>query len=117
MAQMKEQIKTTEKELSDEETDNISDEEFKTLVIRMLTELVEYGRKLDEKMKATISEIKENIQGTSSDRKETRTQINSMDQKEERNIQPEEKKKQEFGKMRRGLGTSRTSLNISTSKL
>ena len=38
MAQMKEQIKTTEKELSDEEIDNISDEEFKTLVIRMLTE-------------------------------------------------------------------------------
>ena len=43
MAQMKEQIKTTEKELSDEETDNISDEEFKTLVIRMLTEVDEYG--------------------------------------------------------------------------
>ena len=42
----------------------------------MLTELVEYGRKLDEKMNAMLSEIKENIQGTNSDRKETRTQIN-----------------------------------------
>ena len=35
------------------------------------------------------SEIKENVQGTNSDRKETRTQINGVDQKEERNIQPE----------------------------
>ena len=87
---MKEQIKASEKiQLSDKEIANLSDTQFKTLVIRMLTELVEYGRKLDEKMKATISEIKENIQGTSSDRKETRTQINSMDQKEERHLQPE----------------------------
>ena len=35
------------------------------------------------------SEIKENVQGINSDGKETRTQINGMDQKEERNIQPE----------------------------
>ena len=33
MAQMKEQIKTPEKELSDEEIANLSDAEFKTLVI------------------------------------------------------------------------------------
>ena len=32
----------------------------------MLTELAEYGRKLDEKMKAKVSEIKENVQGTNS---------------------------------------------------
>ena len=37
MAHMKEQIKTPEKELSHEEIDNLSDAEFKTLVIRMLT--------------------------------------------------------------------------------
>ena len=55
----------------------------------MLTELVEYSRKLDEKMKAILSEIKENVQGTNSDRKETGTQIKAVDQKEERNIQPE----------------------------
>ena len=48
MAQMKEQIKTLGKELSNKEVDNLSDAEFKTLVIRMLTELVEYGHKLDE---------------------------------------------------------------------
>ena len=45
MAQMKEQIKTPEKELSDEGIDNLSNAEFKTLVIRMLTEMVECGRK------------------------------------------------------------------------
>ena len=56
----------------------------------MLTELTEYGRKMKEQMKATQSEIKENIQGSSSDRKETRTQINNLEQKEETNIQPEQ---------------------------
>ena len=43
MAQMKEQIKTPEKELSDKEIANISDAEFKTLVIRMVTEMIKYG--------------------------------------------------------------------------
>ena len=41
MAQMKEQIKAPE--ISSEQIDNISDAQFKTLVIRMLTELVEFG--------------------------------------------------------------------------
>ena len=58
MAQMKEQIKPPEKELSDEEIDNLSDTEFKTLVIRMLTELTEISHKMKEEMKATQSEIK-----------------------------------------------------------
>ena len=40
-------------------------------------------------MKALLSEIKENVQGINSDGKETGTQINGVDQKEERNIQPE----------------------------
>ena len=70
--------------------------------------MVEYGHKLDEKMKAMKSEIRENVQGTNSDGKETRTQINGSDQKEEINSQPDRMKKQ-FKKMRRGLGTSRTS--------
>ena len=72
MAQMKEHSKTSERELSDEEIANLSDEEFKTLVIKMLTELIELGHKIKEQMKATQSEIKQNIQGTNSDRKETR---------------------------------------------
>ena len=58
MAHMIEQIKTTEKKLSNEEIDNLSDSEFKTLVIRMLTELIEHGGKRKEEMKATQSKIK-----------------------------------------------------------
>ena len=57
MAQMKEQIKAPEKiQLNKEETANLSDAQFKTLVIRKLTELVEFGHKLDEKMKAMLRE-------------------------------------------------------------
>ena len=88
---MKEQIKAPEKiQLSNKEIANLSDAQFKTLVIRMLTDLVEYVHKLDEKMQAMLCEIKENVQGNKSDGRETRTQINSVDQKEERNIQPEQ---------------------------
>ena len=76
-------------QLSIEQIANLSDAQFKTLVIRMLTELVEFVRKLDEKMKVILRETKENVQGTNSDMKETGTQINGVDQKEERNIQPE----------------------------
>ena len=83
---MKEQIKALKTELSDEEIANLSDAEFKTLVIRMLTEMVEYCHKIEEEMKTMKSEIKENIQGTNSDRKETRTQINDLEQKGEINI-------------------------------
>ena len=49
MAQIKEQMKTQEKELSDKERDNLSDAESKTLVIRMLTQLAEFRHKFDEK--------------------------------------------------------------------
>ena len=118
MAQMKEQLKAPEKiKLSDKEIVNLSDAQFKTLVIRMLTELGEFGHILDEKMKAMLSEMKENVQGTNSDGKETGTHINGVDQKKERNIHQKRMKQQEFRKMRRGVGTFRTSLNVPTSKL
>ena len=69
---MKEQIKAPEKiQLSDEEIANLSDSQFKTLVIRKLTELVEFGHKLDKKMKAMLRETKENVQGTNTEAKET----------------------------------------------
>ena len=88
---MKEQIKAPEKiQVSDEEIANLSGVQFKTLVIRMLTVLVEHGHKIEEKVKAMKSEIKENVQGTNSEEMETRTQINDLDQKEEINIQPEQ---------------------------
>ena len=57
---MKEHIKTPEKELSNGEIDNLSDAEFKTLVIRMLTKMIEYTHKIKEEMKAIQSEIKKN---------------------------------------------------------
>ena len=86
---MKEQIKTPKIKLSDEEIANLSEAEFKTLVIRMLTEMVEYVCKIEEEVKAIKNEIKENVQGTNSEGKETGTQINGLEQKEEINIQLE----------------------------
>ena len=58
----------------------------------MFTELVEYGHIIEEKAKVKKSEIKENVQRTSSDRKQTvnRSQINYLGQKEEVNIQLEQ---------------------------
>ena len=70
--------------------------------------MVEYGHKIEEKVKAMLSEIKENVQGTNSDWKETGPQINDLDQKEE-TVNQNRMKKQEFKIMRKGLGTSRTS--------
>ena len=61
---MKKQIKApkiTKIELSNEEIANLSNAEFKTLVIRMLTEMAEYGCKIEEKVKATKNEINQNI--------------------------------------------------------
>ena len=72
---MKEQIKALEKiQLSNKEIANLSDAESQNMVIRMLTEMVEYGHKIEEKVKAMESEIKENVQGTNSEGKETGTQ-------------------------------------------
>ena len=56
----------------------------------MFTEMIELGHKMKEEKKAIQNEIKENVQGTNGDRKETRTQINHLEQKEEINIQPEQ---------------------------
>ena len=81
---MKEQSKTSERELSNEGIANLSAGEFKALLIKMLTELIELGHK----MKDIQSEIKQNIQGTNSDSKETRSQSNNLEQKEEINIRP-----------------------------
>ena len=115
MTQMKEQIKAPKIELGNEETGNLSDAQFKTLVIGMLTEMVEYGQKVEEGVKAMQSEINENVQGTNSEKKDTGTHINSLEQKEEINIQPEHNEETRIRekKMRRHL---RTTLNIPTSE-
>ena len=91
-------MKAPKIELSNEEIANLSDVEFKTLVIRMLTEIVENGHKIEEEVKAMQSEIKENVLGTNSEGKETGTQINGLDQKEGTNIQTEQNEEKRIQK-------------------
>ena len=68
-------------------------------------------------MKVVLWKIKKNLQGTNSEGKATVTQINDVEQKEERNIQPEKNEETRIQKkMRRVLGTSGTTLNIPTPK-
>ena len=55
----------------------------------MLKELVEYGNNIEE-MKATLSEIKKNPQGTNNEEEEAQIQINNLEHMEEISIQPEQ---------------------------
>ena len=91
---MKERSKLQKKiQVSNEEMANLSGAQFKTLVIRMFQELTGYFNSIKSTqaaMKVALCEIKKYLQGTNSDGKEIRTQINSLEQKEERNIQPEQ---------------------------
>ena len=111
MTQMKEQIKAPEKiQLSNQEITNLSDAQFKTLVIRKLTELVEFGCKLDEKMKAMLTETNESVQGTKivmGRKLGIKSTVWTRRKKETSN--QKRMKKQEVKKLRRGFGTSRTS--------
>ena len=59
-------------------------------------------------MKPMLRETKENVQGTNSDEKETGTQINGMARRKKQTSNQKRMKKQELGKMRRGVGTSQT---------
>ena len=52
--------------------------------------MIELGHKMKEQMKDTQSEIKQNVQGNNSDRKETSIPTNDLEQKEEINIHPEQ---------------------------
>ena len=113
MAQVKEHIKTPEKELSDKEIANLFDAEFKTLVIRMLTELIEFGHKMKEEMKEAQCEIKENIQETSSKEEETGPQISDLEQKEEISIQMEQNEETRIQKNEERLRNLRDNFNCS----
>ena len=117
MAQMKEQIKAPEKiELSYEEIAHLSDAEFKTLIIRMLTELAEYGRKLEEKMKAVLSEIRKMYRETTVTGRKPGLKSAMWTRRKKETFIQNRMKKQEFKKVRRGLGISGTTLNIPTSE-
>ena len=87
MAQMKEQIKTPEKELNEMETSNLWEAEFKTLVIRILKELSEDLKSIkhiQSETKDTLIEIKNNLQGNNSRVDEAESQINDMEFKEQK---------------------------------
>ena len=82
----------------------------------MLTEMAEYGRKVEEKVKAMQSEMKRNVQGTTSEGKETETEINDLDQKEEINIQPEQNEETRIQKHEERLRNLQDIFNVPTSK-
>ena len=68
-----------EKELNEMEMSNLSDAEFKTLVIKMLKELSEdlsSIKKIQSEMKDTLIEIKNNLQENNSREDEGENQIN-----------------------------------------
>ena len=98
MAQTKEENKIPANEVNETEIDNLSDAEFKTLVIRMLRDFIEYNNNINEEMKVTLSEIKKNLQETNSEGKEAGIQINDLAHKEEINIQPETERKKKNSK-------------------
>ena len=99
IAQMKEQIKTSEKELSKIEISNSSDAEFQTLFTRMLKELSEEFnsiKKIQSETKNTLIEIKNNLQGNNSTVDEVQNQINDLEHKEEINSQSEQNEETRF---------------------
>ena len=99
MVQMKEQNKTPEKDLNETELTNLSDAEFKKLIIRMFKVLPEYSnsiKKTQAKMKVPLSEIKKILQRTNSGGDEAEIQINDLEHKEERSIQSEQQEEKIF---------------------
>ena len=64
--------------------------------------MIEVTHKMKEETQATQSEIKQNIQGTNSEGKKSRTQINDLEQKEEINIQLEQNEEARIQKVRTG---------------
>ena len=96
MAQMKEQIKTPEKGLNKMEKSNLSDAEFKTLVIRMLEELSEdlkSIKKIQLEMKDSLIEIKNNLQGNNGRVDKAKNQINDLEHREAKTTNQNTKKK------------------------
>ena len=109
---MKEQIKAPKVEISNEEIANLSDAQFKTLVIRMLTEMVEYGGKIEEKVKAMKSEIEENIQETNSDGKRLGLKSTVWTRRKKETFNQNRMKKQEFKKNEDRLRNLQDNFNL-----
>ena len=106
MAQMKEQIKTPEKELSKMEISNLSNAEFKTLVISMLKKLSEdlnSIKKIQSEIKETLINIKNNLQGINSRVVEAKNQINDLEHKEEKDIESVQQEEKRIQKIKEGV--------------
>ena len=73
----------------------------------MLTELTEYGNNIKKEMKATLSEIKKNLQGTNSEGKESGAQVNDLEHKEDINIQPQQNEETGIKKQKQKQKTGR----------
>ena len=85
------------------EISNLSDAEFKTLVIRMLKELsknLNSIKKIQSEMKGILIEIKNNVQGNSSGVNEAENQIDDLEHKKQKTTNQNTKKKRESQIMR-----------------
>ena len=95
------------------EITNLSDAEFKAWVIRMLKKLTGYFKsikKTQAEMKIARSEIKKNLQGTSSGGDEAENQINNLEHKIGKSIQS---KQQEETRIKKNEDSIRTLWDIS----
>ena len=96
MDHMEGQIKTPEQELNEMEMSNLSDAEFKTLVIRMLKELSEDLNNIKKtQLENSLVEINKNLQGNNSRMEKAKNQINDMEHKESKSNQSEQEGKKE----------------------
>ena len=85
------------------ERSNLSDAEFKTLVIKILKELIGYFnsiKKTQAEMKVTLSEIKKNLQGTNSgmDEAEIKSMIWNIRKKKSIQLEQREEKNSKINK-------------------
>ena len=104
---MKKQNKIPEKELNKMEISNLSDAEFKKLVIRILKEIIGYCKRIKKtqaEVKVKISEINKNLQepiveGTKLENVEN--QINDLEHKEQKSIQSEQQEEKRIKKKTR----------------
>ena len=90
------------------EISNLTDAEFKTLLIRMLKELIGYFnsiKKTQAEIKVTLSETKKNLQGINSGVDEVKKQINDLEYKKEKNsIRTTRKESKQRGQNKEPLG-------------
>ena len=123
MGQMKEQNKTPGKELNEMEISNLSDAEFKTLVIMMLKDIIGCWnsiKTIQAVMKVTLREIKKNPQGIhrepTVEGMKLRLKSMTWNIRTKKTFNQNSKKKKELKKKKKKYGASGTSPNVLISK-